>query len=890
MSETYTPQSDFTIKIEAKGHEQTCLQATDRSGGDGSLDERWIESSSGMTKLAVFGVYTGTDELLHTYANDVDLKGKVRGAGDLPGNCTAIAITDRGERTEVAISRNLGGGVPVYYKYTDSGIAIGSRPSMVIENPTPDLGYASALFALHGAEGNLLSNRSSVNGVEYLNAGQTLSINGHNRVQVQSHIPPREYGTMQETVDRLRDALIHAIERRVELYEGLSADVSGGLDSTAIGAIIGSLGLRTGFKTFSAISPNHITDDRYYLDEFRRVFPDIDHHNLDSTTALRGFTNADVLAFKSHEDLAVAHIVDPSAQSYVNDYYTFIYGLGGGPVHLTGNGGDELFHFSPHTTRIAVHRPLEMLRGGFYSARLLNARPLDVWEAAVRVARSTPEAILGRQLSLLRRGDGDYYQHALQRSKLLPWSVRQGSASLMTPESRRMAADYLEGTFSKNPYVADMSMEDIIESDRLLLSGRSFEAIKFLVASTGLGIDVQAPFLDAEVIKAACLAAPYERANPDNFKKILKLALHDILPPELRTRATKGSYSRNRSETMQGSTGAILDLLKTSRLVEAGLLDESKLLQYVCAEGVITSDMYRALTQFVSAELWIRELEKMRPHDSSQSASKVTIAATEQVRITTLPIEGITDHDEEIALPGYVYDVRFKSGGVSLFNTRSMKFWTIADPAWSQLLEVLVSCGSVSKSVQFILEAAPYIDASILTNKMDEIKATAFKYGMLDRAAENEEHRPLHVEANAPDFISGAAKIAYEAENKSRFRDSVLTAGALAASLALNRFAPSQKLPLMQLLHDKWANKEATEIEAERLLNAAHSLGFLGRIACAEGAYAATLAALVTRKRARFHVGVSDFPLSYHAWMSVRGTPINPAKGGLVEGSYQSYF
>jgi hypothetical protein len=108
--------------------------------------------------------------------------------------------------------------------------------------------------------------------------------------------------------------------------------------------------------------------------------------------------------------------------------------------------------------------------------------------------------------------------------------------------------------------------------------------------------------------------------------------------------------------------------------------------------------------------------------------------------------------------------------------------------------------------------------------------------------------------------------------------------------LLVGKIVPHSQLKVLRIAQNKLARHNATTAEAQGFLRAAQTLPHLGRIACREAAYTASLAAALQGKNLPYHQGVSFDPLAFHAWVTVDGKPIRTEFDTQVTGSFQSFF
>jgi asparagine synthase (glutamine-hydrolysing) len=104
----------------------------------------------------------------------------------------------------------------------------------------------------------------------------------------------------------------------------------------------------------------------------------------------------------------------------------------------------------------------------------------------------------------------------------------------------------------------------------LVNSARSARADVELAAM--LGVRLENPFFDAQVIDAYLSLPLEEMPEPARYKPILIEAMRDVLPAALKRRVTKASTTADHYEGVRRSLSAV-DALLDGCLADAGLID-----------------------------------------------------------------------------------------------------------------------------------------------------------------------------------------------------------------------------------------------------------------------------------------------------------------------------
>lgn len=387
----------------------------------------------------------------------------------------------------------------------------------------------------------------------------------------------------ERAVELLRDAV------RVRLMSDvpLGAFLSGGIDSSAIVALMSELSSER-VKTFSI---GFQEQDFSEIEHARRIAHRFgtDHHEF--------IVKPDALEILP--ELA-RHYGEPYADSSaIPTYYLAKMTRGHVTVALSGDGGDECF---AGYERYAAMRIAE---GYNQLPRLVKKGILEPAIAALPAAGATrsPYGRVRRLLAVMGQARTERYL------RLICGFSEEMKSALCTREFRARTAEaspvgYMHSWFSGNGEV------DIV--DRLMMADTSNYLpndllVKVDIASMAVSLEVRAPFLDHNVMEfAASLPARY-RLRGLTTKFILKHGLRGLLPDETLTRRKMG-FGVPISHWFRGELkGFLSDTILSERALARGYFVPDEVRRLVDQHTDRARDHAPQLWTLLMLELWHRE-------------------------------------------------------------------------------------------------------------------------------------------------------------------------------------------------------------------------------------------------------------------------------------------
>ena len=505
----------------------------------------------------------------------------------------AFAIWDAASRRLLLVRDRLGV-KPLYWCRAGDVLLFGSEIKALL---------ASGLVS---AEANYAV-LSEVLGTRYTSGEETLFrgihklLPGHmlafsrGRVQVRKYwdVPERDRGTADgpatshDVVSTFRSLLEESVRLRLMSDVPLGMFLSGGLDSSAIAAIMAKLVDRP-IQTFSVAFREHAFSELEYSREVARA---IGAEAYEVVIDDRDFFGA-LPSLVWHEDEPIAH---PSS---VPLYFVSALARRHVTVVLTGEGSDEL------------------LAGyGKYPRAALNWRAGGVYERAL--PRTVRGSIASRIVSRLPGRIGRYARRSFLAMDRTPAAmffdnfaaIRLGDQrTLLAPGFRDLAT--VDRAYAASVRYFDAPNGGSTLLDRLLYSDIKTYLVELLMKqdqmSMAASIESRVPFLDHRLVEFAARLPDRWKLSGWTTKRILRDAMKGVLPDSILRRPKMGFPVPFASWMQNGWNDVARDVLLDRRSRERGLLDPDavdRLLRDHAAQRTVGGDRIWTL---LNLELWHR--------------------------------------------------------------------------------------------------------------------------------------------------------------------------------------------------------------------------------------------------------------------------------------------
>jgi asparagine synthase (glutamine-hydrolysing) len=533
------PDGDAVRRIGPVTLAHTRLAIIDVAGGDQPL-----VSEDGATTLIANGeIYNhrslrlGLEQRGHRFATDSDSEAILHAYEEYGTDCVrklngifAFAIWDDSRRRLVA-ARDEFGVKPLYWCSDGRRVAVASEVGALLQ-----AGLATAELDRTALDHYLACRfvpapRTLFEGISKLPAASTLVAESGSAPRVETwRDPPGEPHrdlAGHDLADLLAERFTDAVERQMMSDVPYGAFLSGGVDSAAVVAAMAKRSPKPP-RTFTIGFPGHggLLDERAPAAESARLIG-TDHHD----TAM---VESDFLA-----ELAAAmpRLEEPcgipSAPALAQ---LSRFAAERVKVVLAGQGADE-----PH--------------GGYgrhQAAALLNRlkfAPAALATPAAALARAVPRAARARRAAHLLGGRGDA-ERLLRLVEITDAPVRKALLG-----AGREAQD--ERLTAAKTVLADVAGRDLLEQ-ALYLDTRMFLPDGILICndkmSMAASLELRVPFLDVDLMRFVERIPARERVRPRQGKRLHRMAMQRLLPPEIASRPKHG-FSTPYDDWLRASLG-----------------------------------------------------------------------------------------------------------------------------------------------------------------------------------------------------------------------------------------------------------------------------------------------------------------------------------------------
>jgi asparagine synthase (glutamine-hydrolysing) len=434
----------------------------------------------------------------------------------------AFAIWDD-RRGRLVLGRDRVGKKPLYYWATPDRLVFASEIKALFADPAVPRELDPSAIPAYLTFGYVPSPRTFYRGIRSVPPGHVLTFEpGSPPVLERYWQPPLvrddQNGHLGLSADdaarQVRTQLEAAVERRLVSDVPLGAFLSGGIDSSAVVAVMASLVDRP-VETFTIGF-----DDQDGFDErpYARLVADryrTSHHEY--------VVHPDAVDLV--ERLVWHHDQPFGDSSAVPTYLLSQVTRGEVTVALSGDGGDEVFAgYERFAAGIAAQRYATL-------PRLLRTTAERGVQAVPATAFGGRGASVRRFAEVARRGLPDAYRSWVSYVKEPEWdALTAGGGDTWALDDYRALWESSEGAHPLDRLL-DLNIRTYLPDDLLVKVDRM---------SMAHGLEVRCPFLDQDLIEFAAKLPPRLKLRGMSLKRILKQSVQDLLPSELLDRPKKG--------------------------------------------------------------------------------------------------------------------------------------------------------------------------------------------------------------------------------------------------------------------------------------------------------------------------------------------------------------
>jgi asparagine synthase (glutamine-hydrolysing) len=403
---------------------------------------------------------------------------------------------------------------------------------------------------------------------------------------------PKRAGKALELAAELGARLREAVRLRLISDVPLGAFLSGGVDSSAVVALMAEVG--TGpVRTFSIGFPEADYDELRYARLVAERFQ-TEHHEL--------VVRPDALAILPR---MVWHYNEPFGDSSaVPSFYLAEMTRRGVTVALNGDGGDESFAGYPRYLALRRSRGFEYIPRG--------VRPGLAW-AASHLPAGRAKGFLSRAAHFLAAQDPDperryarwlvHFDHALKPCLCTPeFQAQAGGANsvdlVVAAYARSDGTDLIDRTLH-------VDVQTYLPDDLL---------VKMDIATMAHSLEARSPVLDHELMEFAASLPPDLKLHGRTGKRVLKSLLRPLLPPALLHRPKMG-FGVPIDHWFRGPLRDVLrEVLLSSRCLGRGYF-QPPMVEKIAEEHIAGHrNWHYHLWDLLVLELWFRTfIDQPRP-------------------------------------------------------------------------------------------------------------------------------------------------------------------------------------------------------------------------------------------------------------------------------------
>jgi asparagine synthase (glutamine-hydrolysing) len=545
----------------------------------------------------VYRTASDTETIVHLYEEHG------AGAAEYLRGMFAFAIWDS-ERRRLLLCRDRLGIKPLYYALTGDGtIYFASEIKAILESGAikPELNHDS--LADYAANRSTTGADTLFRGIKRLPPGHTLTWQD-GQIEIAeywkaSFAEPDPVLSNDEYVDRFNELFRESISLRMMADVPLGMFLSGGIDSSAIAAVMSRL-VEAPIKTFSVAFEEKEANELAYARAVSRAFG-TEHYEI-TVTPNQFFDSLPGLVY--HEDEPIAH---PSS---IPLYFVSKLASQHVKVVLTGEGSDELLAGYDKYRKTVYNLAL----GRAYTSSVPGGARRAIERAIEKLTNTSRlKQKLARTFLYVKPEIQDIY---FDNFSVFSRSMQQ---DLFTPGTRELMNQ-------RDPY--SRILENINASDagtlldRLLAGDMQTYLQELLMKqdqmSMAASIESRVPFLDHKLVEFAAGLPSRMKLRGLTTKYILRKAMAGVLPEEILTRRKMG-FPVPIGAWLRGQFSTLVDEYVTGSRARDRNIFNHQYVSELAARHAAGENHSERLWSLINFEIWQRRFfDKEKGHSENQ--------------------------------------------------------------------------------------------------------------------------------------------------------------------------------------------------------------------------------------------------------------------------------
>jgi asparagine synthase (glutamine-hydrolysing) len=457
----------------------------------------------------------------------------------------AYAIWDQNKRQLFCVRDRLGI-KPFYYYWDGSLFAFASEIKALLQHPAISAHFNETLLPEYLAFGYASGDQTMFAGIRKLMPGHTMTVacGPSPRLEIKQYWEapcPAQFDERpdHEWINECRSRLENVVRMRLMSDVPLGMFLSGGVDSSAIAAII----KRQADGPVKTFSVGYRESKFSELSEARQVADQIgtDHHEV--RISMEDFFNA-LPRLVWHEDEPITW---PSSVSL---YFVSKLARQEVKVVLTGEGSDELFagygRYRFYQLNSDWMRAYYVVPNGMRKAIQNAVADSPLLSASLR--RKLGHTVLGRGADIESLYLNNFY------------------CAFSVDEQHKL----LKREFTQNPYASFMGYWNSTSASpnlpRLLFADQKTYLVELLMKqdqmSMATSIESRVPFLDHQFVEFAASVPPHMKLRGKQGKYIMKKAVEDLIPHDIIYRKKMGFPTPITDWLLRPEASSIRDYLR----------------------------------------------------------------------------------------------------------------------------------------------------------------------------------------------------------------------------------------------------------------------------------------------------------------------------------------